>query len=196
MEKAPTASSQTGRPRRRPRHRAQSAPSIARPFLADQERIAADNAKAVAETERKAREEEARRVEAVRLQAARVEAARVEAACVQAARVEAARVEATRVEATRVEAQRVEAVRLAAAQQAEADRLQAAAQAAQEQQQAPTSAYYANCDAVRAAGAAPIFADSLATVPAWTGTATARAAALTRGRGVWLPRPEGVRGGS
>lgn len=92
--------------------------------------------KAAAEAAAKAKAEAAAKVKAEAEAAARAEAARIDAE--QAAAAEVARVAAEQ----------------AAAQ--EAARLEAARQAAEVQK--PTSVYYENCTAVRAAGAAPIFA--------------------------------------
>jgi colicin import membrane protein len=105
-------------------------------WLAANEATTTSNTEAIASTEaaRKAAAEAAAKAKAEAEAAARAEAARV--AAEQAAAAEAARVAAER----------------AAAQ--EAARLEAERQAAEVQQ--PANVYYANCDAVRAAGAAPI----------------------------------------
>ncbi len=57
----------------------------------------------------------------------------------------------------------------------------------------PTDVYYANCDAVRAAGAAPLYAGNRATDRAWTSTATASPAKCHGGRASL--RPDGARVG-
>ena len=118
-------------------------------WLAANEATTTSNTEAIASTEaaRKAAAEAAAKAKAEAEAAARAEAARV--AAEQAAAAEAARVAAE--QAASAEAARVAAERAAAQ---EAARLEAERQAAEVQQ--PANVYYANCDAVRAAGAAPI----------------------------------------
>ena len=114
-------------------------------WLASNEAATKANARAVASTEA------SQRAAAEAAAKAKAEAAaKAKAEAEAAVRAEAARVaaeQAATAEATRVAAEQ------AAAQ--EAARLEAERQAAEVQQ--PTNVYYANCTAVRAAGAAPIF---------------------------------------
>ncbi len=107
-------------------------------WLAANDRTTAENAAAVA---KKAAAEKAAAEAAAKARAA------AEAKAKEAARV-------ARAEAARVEAQRVAAARAAAAEAERVAAEQAAAAAAAEE--AVSSVYYENCDAVRAAGAAPI----------------------------------------
>ena len=94
--------------------------------------------------------------EAAAAKAERVEAERVEAERVAA---EAAAAEAARVVVERVEAERVAAEQAAAAEVARVAAQQAAvAEAARVAADQSSSVSYANCDAVRAAGADPIYA--------------------------------------
>ncbi len=112
-------------------------------WLAANDRTTAENAAAVA---KKAAAEKAAAEKAAAEAAAKARAA-AEAKAKEAARV-------ARAEAARVEAQRVAAARAAAAEAERVAAEQAAAAAAAEE--AVSSVYYENCDAVRAAGAAPI----------------------------------------
>lgn len=115
-------------------------------WLASNDASTKANARAVASAEA------ARKAEAEAAAKAKAEAAaKAKAEAEAAARAEAARVAAE--QAAAAEAARVAAEQLAAQ---EAARLEAERQAAEVQQ--PASVYYANCTAVREAGAAPIFA--------------------------------------
>jgi len=106
------------------------------------------SAKASAEAKKTA-DEAAAKVEAERVAA---EQAAAEAAAAAAAQAEAERVAAEQAAAAQAEADRVAAAQAAAAAAA------AAAAPAPAAPAAPSSTYYKNCDAVRAAGAAPIYA--------------------------------------
>ena len=129
--------------------------------FADASQVEADRSERKERAEEAAEiEKEARaRLDADRADAEAAEAARVaaeQAAAEQAAAEQAAADQAAAAAAAQAEAERVAAEQAAVAQ-AEADRVAAEQAAAAAQAPArPTSTYYANCTAARAAGAAPV----------------------------------------